>query len=52
MATSLQNKLDRLLEELKDYYCKTVRNNPQNVRQLESSLRILSFLVAGMLIFD
>ena len=50
MATSLQNRIDKLLVELKDYYCKTVRNNPQTVRQLESSLRIVSFLVAGMMI--
>ena len=42
------NKVDKFLQDLKEYYCKTVRNNPQTVGQLESSLRILSFLVAGM----
>lgn len=47
MAAPLQNKIDRFLEDLKEYYSKTVRNNPQTVRQIESSLRIISFLVAG-----
>lgn len=48
MAAPLQNKIDRFLDDLKEYYSKTVRNNPQTVRQIESSLRIISFLVAGM----
>ncbi|KAH3883177.1 peroxisomal membrane protein PEX16-like [Dreissena polymorpha] len=41
------SKLDSIIQELKDKYEKAVRNNPQTVAQVESAIRILSFLVAG-----
>ncbi|KAL4225007.1 Peroxisomal membrane protein pex16 [Mactra antiquata] len=46
-AASLPAKFEHFLRELKDQYAKTVRNNPDTVAQIETAVRILSFLVAG-----
>ncbi|XP_045174258.2 peroxisomal membrane protein PEX16-like [Mercenaria mercenaria] len=46
-AAATQGRLDRLIQELRDQYSKAVRNNPDTVAQIESAVRILSFLVAG-----
>lgn len=48
-AASLQGKFDHFLRDLYDQYGKTVRNHPDAVAQIESVVRILSFLVAGIL---
>jgi len=47
MAASMQGRIERLLQDLKGQYCKLVRSNPDTVSQIESAVRILSFLVAG-----
>lgn len=44
-----KSKIETLLQELKEKYAKTVKNNPDTVAQIESAVRIFSFLVAGML---
>ncbi|XP_060606038.1 peroxisomal membrane protein PEX16-like [Ruditapes philippinarum] len=46
-ADTTEWKIKTLIQDLKDQYSKTVRNNPDTVAQIESAVRILSFLVAG-----
>ena len=48
-AASTDGKINKLIQDLKDQYSKIVRNNPDTVAQIESAVRILSFLVAGNL---
>jgi hypothetical protein len=48
-ADTTEWKIKKLIQDLKDQYSKTVRNNPDTVAQIESAVRILSFLVAGIL---
>jgi len=43
-----KNAIDKYIEDLKEKYCKLVRNSPEKVAQIESACRILSFIVAGM----
>lgn len=46
-AASTRGTVEQFIQELKEYYSKTVRNNTDTVAQIESAVRILSFLVAG-----
>ena len=52
MATSMNARVDKALQQLIGYYEKLVRTNPDTVAQFETATRILSFLVAGMANID
>lgn len=47
-AENANSKIELLIRELREKYAKAVLNNPQTVAQIESAVRIFSFLVAGM----